>query len=171
MPWSTTQQSRGKTIARAATWMGQKGVILRGKNPVSKVTWYMIALLENSWKNSVTGKENRWATARGRSGCEYKGVARGRFCGDEVSLYLSLEQVCILITLVVTWVYTGIKGQRVTRMHTHTHVQSWWKLDKFWMSHTNISFLVSDYPVVLYKVLSLGETRWRVHKNSGKYFL
>ena len=146
---------------------GSETSYIEGKNAVSKVTWYMIALLENSWKNSVTGKENRWATAS-QSGCEYTGVAWGRSCGDEASLYLSLEQVCILITLVVTWVYTGIKGQRVTRMHTHTHVQSWWKLDKFWMSHINISFLVSDYPVVyircyLWEKLGEGFTRTLVN--------
>ena len=48
MPWSTTQQSRGKMIAHAAIWMDLKGIIWSEKNPVSKVTWCMIALLEKS---------------------------------------------------------------------------------------------------------------------------
>ena len=106
------------------------------------------------WWPGVKDQRHRWEGG----GCGHKGQPKS----------LLVMGLLYILTVVDTQAQAGDK---MAQNYIHTWVQAMLQKSKLGRGLCWCQYPVSDTVILLFKVLSLGETRWRVHELSLYYFL
>lgn len=97
-----------KLLMHRSAWVDLKGIILNGKNTMSKHV-LNDSIYKTFWKWQNYIGQSQISGYSGRSGCGYKRILRKTF--------VAMELFCILIAVVVTQIRTGTQ---MTQISTQT---------------------------------------------------